>query len=87
MVWLRPLDDESVTEELEVVELTVAALLEPLVVDTMVELLEFRTPLETTPTPTTITVAIATMATTLEETALAALAILIHPAKHRRGYF
>ena len=73
-VWLRPLDDESVTEELEVLELPVVTPVEP-VVDVVVELAEFRTPLETTPRPTTTIMAITTTATILEEIALAALAI------------
>jgi len=85
---LRPYDDESVTEELELVELLVelllVLLLEPLV-DAVVELAEFRTPLETTPSPTTIIMAITTKATILEEIALAALTILTHPAKEFAG--
>jgi hypothetical protein len=85
-VWLRPFDDETVTEELEVVELPVAALLE-LLVDEMVEL-EFRTPLETTLMPTTISIATTTMATILEEIALAAFAIIVHPVREvAGGYF
>lgn len=81
---MRPFDDESVTEELELVELPVAMLLAPLV-DVVVEAGEFRTPLETTLSPTTIIMAITTIATILEEIALAALAILTHPAKDIGG--
>lgn len=79
-VWLRTIDDESVTEELEVVELPVVALVDPLV-DVVVELVEFRTPLETTARPTTINIAITTMVTILEEIAFAARVIVIHLAK------
>jgi hypothetical protein len=81
---LRTFDDESVTEEPELVKLLVALLLEP-VIDAVVELGEFRTPLDTTPSPTTIIIAITTIATILEEIALAALAILTHPAKEVAG--
>jgi len=63
-VWLRPFDDESVTEEFELVELPAVTLVDSLV-DTVVELVEFRTPLETTPRPTTISMAITTTATIL----------------------
>lgn len=81
---MRPFDDERVTEELELVELPVALLL-ALLVDVVVELGEFRTPLEATPSPTTIIMAITTIATTLEEIALAALAIVINPTKDVGG--
>jgi hypothetical protein len=43
-VWLRPLDDESVAGELELVELPVVLLVEP-VVDAVPEPFEFRAPL------------------------------------------
>jgi hypothetical protein len=90
---LRPFDDESTTEELGlVVELPVVLLVAPLLVllleplvDAVVELAEFRTPLETTPSPTTTVMAITAIATILEEIALAALAILTHPAKEVAG--
>jgi hypothetical protein len=42
-VWLRPLDDESVVEELELVVLPVVLLVEP-VFDAVLELFEFRAP-------------------------------------------
>jgi hypothetical protein len=75
--------DDSVTEELElVVALPVVLLVPPLLVlllalpvDPVVELAELRAPPETTPSPTTIIMAITTMATILEEIALAPWAI------------
>ena len=66
------------------VVLLVERLVERLV-DDKVELVEFRTPPETTPRPTTIITAITTIATILEEIALAALALLTHPAKEVAG--
>lgn len=79
-VWLRPLDDEKATDELELIELAVVALVDPRVED-VVELVEFRTPLETTPRPTTIRIATTTMATILEEIALAPSVVIFHLAK------
>jgi hypothetical protein len=77
VVSLLPLDDESVAEELEAVELVVAALVDPLV-DVVVELAGLKTPLETTPTLTTISSATTAIAAILEEIPLAAWNILNH---------
>jgi hypothetical protein len=83
-VGLRPLDDERATEELEAVELPIVTLVEMLL-DAVVELGELRMPLEATPRPTTISMTITTIATILEEIALAALAIVFHLAKDVGG--
>jgi hypothetical protein len=82
MVSLRPLDDESVAEELDVAEPPVVA-----PVDVVVELAGLRTPLETTPTPTTISRATTTIAAILEEIPLAAWTIVNHHANKVAGLF